>query len=163
MTVHNMPTKLNSFILPDSVLQEMKRKVEYSRIKDIEIGFNLCVENGNLHDENPCTGTACAVEIPKGCIIGRHVGIFHTHPSASSEPSIQDILNAYQMGMNCIGSVKEKSIKCYIRKDAVPIREDLETILHLSKIPEKDIRNYKALMKVTDDLKKHYLNTIEII
>lgn len=150
----------------------MKRKVEDSRIKDIEIGFNLCAENSDLHEENPCTGTVCAVDIPKGCAKGRHVGLFHTHTYTSSEPSIQDIANAYQIGINCIGSTEEKDIKCYIRKDAIPTRENLETILsalviyesplHLSKIPEEDIKNYQKWVKVRNDLKKHYLNTVEI-
>lgn len=167
-----MPTRLNSFMLPDSVIQKMKRKVEDSRIKDIEVGFNLCTENGNLHDENPCTGTECAVDIPKGCTRGKHVGLFHTHPHMNSEPSIQDIANAYQIGINCIGSTEEKGIKCYVRKDAVSTMENLETIvtaliryespLHLSELPEEDIKNYKAWIKVRNDLKKHYLNTVEI-
>jgi len=167
-----MSTKLNSFILPDNVIQKMKRKVEDSRIKDIEVGFNLCTENGNLHDENPCTGTTCAVDIPKGCAKGRHVGLFHTHTYTSSEPSIQDIANTYQIGINCIGSTKEKNIKCYVRKDAAPTRENLETIvsaliryespLHLSEIPEEDIKNYRKWIKVRNDLKRHYLNTVEI-
>lgn len=168
-----MPTKLNSFILPDNVIQKMKRKVEDSRIKDIEFGFNLCAENGNLHDENPCTGTACAVDIPKGCTRGKHVGLFHTHTHTNSEPSIQDIANAYLIGINCIGSTEEKSIKCHIRKDAIYTIENLETIvssliryespLHLSEIPEEDIKNYNAWIKVRNDLKKHYLNTVETI
>ena len=167
-----MSTKLNSFILPDSVIQKMKRNVEDSRTKDIEVGFNLCAENGNLHDENPCVGTECSVDIPKGCTRGKHVGLFHTHSNTSSEPSIQDIANAYHIGINCIGSTEEKCIKCYIRKDATHARENLETIiaalvryespLHLSKIPEEDTKNYKKWINVRNDLKKHYLNTVEI-
>jgi proteasome lid subunit RPN8/RPN11 len=168
-----MSTRLNYFILPDSVLQKMKKNIEESRIKDIEIGFNLCTENGNLHDENPCTGAQCSVDIPKGCNKGRYVGLFHTHPHSSSEPSIQDIANAYQIGINCIGSTEEKNIKCYVRKDASPTRENLETIvsaliryespLHLSEIPEEDIKNYRKWIKVRNDLKRHYLHTVEIV
>lgn len=167
-----MSTKLNSFILPDSVIQKMKRNVEDSRIKDIEVGFNLCAENGNLHDENPCVGIECAVDIPKGCTRGKYVGLFHTHPHNSSEPSIQDIANAYQIGINCIGSTEEKNIKCYIRKDTIHTRKDLENIiaalvryespLHLSEIPEEDKKDYQKWMKVRNDLKRHYLNTVEI-
>jgi hypothetical protein len=168
-----MSTKLNSFILPDSVIQKMKRKVEDSRLKDIEVGFNLCEENGILHDENPCTGTECAVDIPKGCTRGKHVGLFHTHSYTSSEPSIQDIANAYQFGINCVGSTEEKGIKCYVRKDKTYKIEDLKTIiaalvryespLHLSEIPEEDVKNYQKWIKVRNDLKKYYLHTIDIV
>jgi hypothetical protein len=152
----------------------MKRNVEDSRIKGIEIGFNLCANNQKqLHDENTCSGTECAVEVPKGCKKGDHVGIFHTHASASSKPSIRDIANAYRIGMNCIGSAEEKIIKCYIRKHTTPTREGLENIiaamiryespLFLPKIsPEEDIKKYREWVKVRKDLKEHYLNTIDI-
>lgn len=169
-----MPTKLNSFILPDNVIQKMKETVSHSRTKDIEVGFNLCTENGNLHDENQCIGTECSVYIPKGCTKGKHVGGFHTHPHSSSKPSIRDIANAYQNGMECIGSVEENGIKCYIRKDTTPAREGLKNIiaamiryenpLLLSKIPpEEDIENYRKWLKVRKDLKEHYLNTVDVI
>ena len=148
-----MSTKLNSFTLPDDVIKKMKSKIEESRLKDAEIGFNLCTTNGNLHDENLCIGTECAVDIPKGCSRGKYVGLFHTHPHSSSKPSIQDIANAYQIGINCIGSTDDMKIKCYIRKESIPTRKDLETIiaalvryeypLHLSEYPEEDIKNYQ--------------------
>lgn len=169
-----MPTKLNSFTLPDDVINKMKRNIEDSRIKDIEVGFNLCAKNNILHDENSCIGTECSVEIPKGCTRGEHVGLFHTHASASSKPSIRDVANAYQMGINCIGSVEENSIKCYTRKDKTPNREDIENIiaamisyefpLLLSKIsPEEDIKNYQKWVKVRNDLNNQYLNTVDVI
>ncbi len=169
-----MSTKLNSFILPDILIKKMKDTVIHSRTKDIEIGFNLCTENGNLHDENPCEGIECAVDIHKGCKKGEYVGLFHTHVSASSKPSIRDIVNTYQAGIGCIGSVEEKSIKCYIRKDKASKREGLENIvaamiryenpLLSSEIPpEEDIENYRKWLQVRKDLREHYLRTVEVI
>lgn len=170
-----MPTKLNSFILPDNVVQKMKRSVEYSRIKDVEVGFNLCTNNRQqLHDEKLCEGTECSVDIPKACNEGEHVGLFHTHPHSSSKPSIRDIANAYQFGIGCVGSVEENNIKCYVRKDKTPKREGLENIiaamiryespLLLSNIPpEEDIENYRKWLKARKNLSEHYLHTVDVI
>ncbi len=175
-----MSIKLNSFILPDNVIKKMKDDIGHSRIKNIEIGFNLCTENSNnkfsnnkLHDESYCVGEECSVDIPKGCKQGKHVGLFHTHPGTDSEPSIQDIANAYVIGINCIGSTKDNDIKCYIRKDKDYHRESLETIitalvryespLHISEFPEEDIKNYRKWVSIRNDLKKHYLNTVNVI
>lgn len=167
-----MSRKLNSFNVPDSLLKKMKESIDLSRIKDIEIGFNLCEENDQLHDENYCTGAECSVDIPKGCSKGIHIGLFHTHSQTGSEPSIMDIANAYLIGMSCIGSTEEKSIKCHIRKDKNYTQKGLENIitamirfeqpLHLSEFPEEDIKNYKRWIKVRNDIKKQYLKTIDI-
>lgn len=150
----------------------MKESVDKSRKKDVEIGFNLCEENDQLHDEKNCIGEQCSVDVPKGCFNGKHVGLFHTHSRTSSEPSIMDIANAYLIGMNCIGSTEERSIKCYIRKDKDYVIEGLEKIitakirfedpLHLSEFPEKDIENYKKWLKVRREIKTQFLKTIDI-
>lgn len=173
-----MTTKLNSFILPDSVIQKMKKNVEYSRFENIEFGFNLCSDNQKdqkiLHDEKPCLGNECSVDIPKGCEKGEHVGIFHTHASSSSKPSIRDILNAYKLSINCIGSTEEDSIKCYVRKDNTYKIEERDNIIAAMTIyespllssnipPEKDIENYRRWTKARKELTEHYLSTIEVI
>lgn len=161
-----MSVKLNSFTLPDNVIQKMKIKIEDSRFAATEVGFNLCAEDGTIHDEHPCIGTECSIYIPKGCTRGKQVGLFHTHPYTSSEPSISDIANAYHIGINCIGSTEEKSIKCYTRKDINHTKEGLETIIAASiryEPPSNIIRNYEKLIKVRNELKKHYLNTIDVI
>ena len=170
-----MTIKLNSFILTDDVINKMKSDVEYSRSNGVEAGFNLCTENsGNtLHDESHCTGAECSVDIPKKCKKGKSVGNFHTHTSSDSEPSIQDMASAYLMGTNCIGSIGEKDIKCYVRKDKNYSMKELETIvtallryedpLHISDPPkEEDIENYKKWNSVRNELKKHYFNTIDV-
>ncbi len=189
-----MSTKLNSYTLPDSVIQKMKMYTIDSKDKDIETGFNLCADNEThdpnnkhktlnkhkiLHDEKHCSGSECTLDIPKGCEKGEHIGLFHTHVSASSKPSIQDIFNAYYFGINCIGSVDERNIKCYIRKDKIPTKENIESIKSsiiryenpllppasskLSTLtPEEDIENYKKWTKVRNDLTEHYLHKIEV-
>lgn len=170
-----MSTKLNSFVLPDNIVQKMKKNVDYSRFENIEFGFNLCSDNQKvLHDEKPCLGNECSVSIPKGCEKGEHVGIFHTHASSSSKPSILDILNAYKLSINCIGSTEEKGIKCYIRKDKIYKIEERDNIIAAmaryespllsSNIPpEDDIENYRRWTKVRKELIQHYLNTVDVI
>ena len=184
-----MTTKLNSFILPDSVIQKMKKNVDYSRFENIEFGFNLCSDSNNLedqkgqegqkgqkllHDEKQCLGNECSIDIPKGCEKGDHVGLFHTHAGSSSKPSILDILNAYKLSINCIGSTEENNIKCYVRKDKTYKTEERDNIiaamisyehpLLLSNIPpEEDIENYRKWTKARKELTLQYLNTVEVI
>ena len=167
-----MPKKLNSSILPDDVIQKMNVSIEFSKSNNIEVGFNLCTENSNkqLHDEAHCSGAECSVDIPKGCNRGQQVGLFHTHPAGNSKPSIQDIANAYQIGANCIGSTE--GIKCYLRKDNLPSRKGLETIisaliiyespLHKSKNREEFIKSFERWTNIRNDLRKQFLNTIDI-
>lgn len=161
-----MTTKLNSFLLPDNVILEMKRRMKYSKRKDIEVAFNLCAENGNLHDEYPCCGTKCNVGTISKCDRGKFVGDFHTHVDGTSEPSLIDLAGAYYHGIMCIGNAKKKDIKCYIRKDKSPKIKELEdivpaeTIYPSSFISEKEMVNR---IKLRDALKKHFFNIVEII
>jgi hypothetical protein len=167
-------TKLDSHILLDSLIRTMKDYINYSRYENIEFGFNLCSGSQKLlHDENQCLGNECSIDIPKGCKKGEHVGVFHTHTGAISKPSIRDILNAYKLGINCIGSTEENDIKCYVRKDKIAKREELyniratmtiyESPLLSANIPkEKFIENYKRWANVSKELTEYYFNTITI-
>lgn len=164
--------KLNSFILPDSIIQKMKDKIQEAKIKDIEIGFNLCSDNSQLHDESLRTGTEYELRMPDTCSKGRKVGSFHTHVE-STDPSIMDIYDTYRFGIGCIGSIEEKKIKCHIRKDKTPKQEDMEIIKsNITKFeeplftlvnPEKAGENYLKWILTRSELKNRYLNTIDII
>ena len=169
-----MSTKLNSFILPDNVIQKMKKNVEYSKFENIEFGFNLCNQKGQqiLHDENPCVGNECSIDIPKGCKEGEHVGLFHTHAGSSSKPSIQDILNAYKLSINCIGSTEEKDIKCYVRKGKTYKTEERDNIIVAMaryespllsfNIPLEDVKEYyRKWGKDRKELTEQYFHTVE--
>lgn len=150
----------------------MKDKIEEAKIRDVEVGFNICAENGQLHDESHCVGTECEIEMPETCLKGTKVGIFHTH-AESLEPSITDIFHSYAFGINCIGSIEKKKIRCHIRKDKIPNPKDMKVIesnilrfeepLLTFKGTEKDIENYRRWIRVRNDLKKDYLNTIDIV
>ena len=116
-----MPKNLNSFILPDNVIEVMKQKLKKTEIIHKELGFNLCkIEGSNeLKDDTHCIGTECSMPLAKTCKIGEKIGTFHTHPKSDSEPSLQDLWGGYYRGVECIGGTKDKKIACYIRKDKV--------------------------------------------
>lgn len=116
-----MPKNLNSFVLPDSVMEIMKQKVRKTEIIHKELGFNLCkIEGSNeLKDDTHCIGSECSMPLAKTCKIGEKVGTFHTHPKADSEPSLPDLWGGYYYGVECVGGVKDKKIACYVRKDKV--------------------------------------------
>jgi len=163
-----MTTKLNSFTLPDNVINKMKDKLKLSTSLRVEVGFILCSEKPDniLHDELHCTGGTCSIYIPsKPCKKGKRVGGFHVHPNDDSDPSIADISSAYDYGMECIGNTKDNDIKCYIRKDKnydYNTHKNIETIRTLCEegdSSKKDIENY---LQITDSLKRTLLNTVTI-
>lgn len=167
-----MSKKLNSFILPDNIIQKMKNKIEEARIKDVEVGFNLCTEDSKLHDEFHCTGSKCQITFPEKCIKGRKIGIFHTHLE-SLEPSMTDIYHAYEFGINCIGNIEQKKIRCHVRKDKIVREKNIQTIayqitrfeepLFTFESTEREIEKYQRYIRARNDLKKRYLDTIDIV
>jgi len=163
-----MPIKLNSFILPDSIIKKMKDKIEDARIKDVEVGFNLCAEDNELYDESHCVGTECEIEMPEKCSRGTKVGIFHTH-SESLQPSMSDIAHAYKFGMNCIGTVETKKIRCHIRKDKTHNEKDRESIIsNIVRFEDplsyrEDLESYRRWIRARNILQDKYLNFIDII
>lgn len=112
-----MATTLNSYVLPDHIIKKMREKIEESREKKIELGFGLCrlshVSSLRVGDE--CVGDVCTLKRIASCPIGTYVGGYHTHPRATAEPSIADLKSAYIRDVECVGSVKEDAIKCYVR------------------------------------------------
>lgn len=116
--------KLNSFTLPDNVIEKMRHLSYKALITGKEHGFNLCIkEQLKLSNDNDkiirsgkeCEGEKCSMEIAKfTCSENeRTIGIFHTHKT-SSHPSMSDLSVGYLVGINCIGSFK--GIKCFKRK-----------------------------------------------
>lgn len=115
-----MPKKLNSFILPDEVIKEMRIKLRESLLKEIELGFSLCrgQNSGILKVGEQCTGGECSVDIPSTCKGNDiYVGAYHTHLHESSRPSSRDIPIIYDRGFACIGGFEryKEEIKCYTR------------------------------------------------
>jgi len=68
-----------------------------------------------LKPGNECSGSECSVLPIQECQTGTYVGGYHTHPLGSAEPSIADLRSAYIHDVECVGSVQEDIIKCFIR------------------------------------------------
>lgn len=161
-----MSKNLNSFILPDNVIETMKKKLIKTKKIRVELGFNLCqVEGSNeLRDDNHCIGSNCNIFMEETCKTGKKVGAFHTHPkngAGISDPSIADLLQAYHYGVSCTGGETDKKIRCYVRKDKEFNKKDYDTIAFYR---EKYRRLNKAYYSNTRDrIKESYFDTIDII
>lgn len=178
-----MPKNLNSFILPDNVIDTMKKKIIKTGQVRRELGFNLCqIEGSNeLRDDTHCIGSACEIALAKACKIGKKVGTFHTHPENGhgiSKPSLGDLKNAYYFGINCIGGETDKKIQCYVRKDKELNKKDYNTISYYrdkykpldrihrvttEKGREIVMAKFRERDYTIDRLKESYFNTIDII
>lgn len=165
-----MPKKLNSFILSDSLIQKMKTGVEKAKTINKEVGFLLCSDNEELHDDSQCIGNECELAMPLTCSKGRKVGSFHAH-TESTDPSIRDIYDTYKFGIGCIGSTEQKKIKCHIRKDKTPKPEDIEIIRSsIEKFEEPlfvrseiDTKSYWEWIRIRGRLRRQYLDTVDIV
>lgn len=171
-----MSINVNSFILPDNIINKMKNKIEESKKKGLELGFNLYTKEDTkeLQDTSHCIGMACEITMDKTCQNkGNYVGRFHAHPTMSSLPSIQDLAVGHEEGMTCVGGASDNKIRCYTRKERVIFRPTLEFIKSTRDIYEKPARKVKederrkALQKELSRARKfiqdNHFNTINII
>lgn len=134
--------KLNSFFLMDNTINIMKSLLDDSKRTGKEHGFDLCVGQRDrvLKAENPCKGDACGVDVLGNCKKGESlVGAYHTHPIPfSSRPSIQDLHIGLIYGINCIGTVKDNDITCYVKKDdSIPFKDELKIRGRISVLNKK--------------------------
>ena len=126
-----MTKKLNSFILPNDVIEKMKDKIRESEHTGKEHGFILCKKYNSdvLIDRAHCAGNECSIKIKRIC---RHdedlIGDYHTHPGMSANPSLRDMITQYDIGLGCIGSVEDNEIKCFVRKDKMPDKSVIPSI-----------------------------------
>lgn len=113
-----MPTRLNSFTLPDSIIKKMEDQIEKTRNTNIEYGFNICKYNGGIIDKDECTGNSCEIRINRECSnqdITPKVGDYHTHPMGGPKMSLADMKTACHFDFKCIGAI-DNSIRCFIKK-----------------------------------------------
>ncbi len=136
-----MVKKLNSFFLMDNTINIMKSLLDNSKRTGKEYGFDLCVGKRErvLKAKNFCEGDKCGVDLLGKCENGESlVGGYHTHPPPfSSRLSIQDLDVGLRYGINCIGTVKENDITCYVKKDDVPFKKEQEVRERISILNKK--------------------------
>lgn len=167
-----MPKKLDSFFLMDNTINLMKSLLDDTKRTGLEHGFDLCVNQREriLKAENFCVGDKCEVRRPQECKKGEILaGGFHTHPSPfTSRPSLDDLRIGLQLGIECIGTIKDNSIKCYVKKEKIPFREESNVIQKIDKLikkrDEKTLtqEDFKEFMRLEDNLKKKCFKTINV-
>lgn len=113
-----MPKHINSFVLPDNVIKNMKDKITETKKAKIELGFSLCShkDSHQIEKGTECTGKKCSIKIgmcPEDKI---HIGNYHTHPRTAATMSITDIIAGCSESMECIGSARFNNIVCFVRK-----------------------------------------------
>lgn len=168
-----MPKKLDSFFLMDNTINLMKSLLDNTKRTGLEHGFDLCSNQREriLKAENFCVGDRCGVSNIQRCKKGDIlVGGYHTHPSPFTErPSLEDLRLNLQFGIGCIGTVKDNSIKCYVKKGHISFKEELDVIQKMDKLIDKREKNvltqedFKEFMKLEDSTKKKYFDIINIL
>jgi len=148
--------KLGRYILPDKVVERMKKLAYRSEEIQKEIGFNLCVNKHARLDDNsqlPITTGLTSIgdeseirtmanprqRCPPNTV---HIGKFHTHPNAdSANMSPGDVISMCEDDIACIGTHEE--INCFVRKSGHAYRE----IQHKCEPLYDEIKKIKAQIK----------------
>ena len=117
-----MIRNINSYVLPDSILDKMIELVDKHIANHKEYGFNLCLKkDNNIINGEVCEGAKCSIEIEKSCKDNEeYIGSYHTH-YLSFFPSALDLYSGYPDKITCIGD-KEK-IVCLKKKVEVENKE----------------------------------------
>lgn len=167
-----MPKKLDSLFLMDNTINVMKSLMDDSKRTGKEYGFDLCVSNTNriIKAKNFYEGERGEVKATEEC--GKDevlVGSFHTHPSPfSPRPSIQDLGIGLEHGINCIGTIKDKDITCYVKKDDIPINKQNEILdkidNYTKKLDNKTLTQTEVneIYTLEDTLKEQYFHKFKI-
>jgi len=121
-----------------------------------EQGFNLCSDNGTLVDSDQSSGDLSNVYVNRKCSNEKQtpkVGDYHTHPMGTHDMSSEDMLGACTQHLKCIGSTKDDTIRCFVRKSdkrAEQCTQDTKRIFDESGIIEQ---NAKILNRELEKIK----------
>lgn len=166
---YDMTIKLNSYSLPEDVVEKMRLKIEETRQKKIELGFGLCRMKyvNTLKSGSECSGNECSVLPIQECQTGTYVGGYHTHPSGTAEPSIADLRNAYINDVECVGSVKEDAIRCFIRNGNKKPQDEKGIISIVKEIEEPlptilNEEQHKIWKSARDEILNKHFQTVDI-
>jgi hypothetical protein len=111
-------TKLNGYILPDSVKNDMRSVLHKTR-RD-EKGFALCVKDNIIMRGKDFVGDSSRIKtnlISGSCKRGeRLLGLYHSHPGTYSHPSAGDLHNCGVFKTVCIGGTSDNKIMCHTFK-----------------------------------------------
>lgn len=137
-----MPKQVNSFILPDNIIKDMKDKIKETRNKKIELGFSICTEKDSniVVKGSECIGTKCSIKVGKCKKDQKYIGNYHTHPRGPASLSITDMIVGCSEDIECVGSGRFGSIRCFTRKtdtnqchdEIVPFKEEENNVIERS-------------------------------
>ena len=84
-----------------------------SQISDVEIGKTICLRDGEVFWGSTARGEPLSVRLHTGCLDGRAIGTYHTHPDGTAEPSPQDIAEMTRARLPWLCVHGEDSLRCY--------------------------------------------------
>ncbi len=148
----------------------MKNLLDKTKKDRLEKGFDLCLNNNKeLIARNICSGSSCEVDRKAECEKGEILkGGYHTHiPGLSSRPSLHDLLIGLQYGMECIGTAKDNTIKCYVKKQFSSKEESIVMTRGLELINKFEDRNlieneFDEFMRLEDTIKEKYFTIYDL-
>ena len=180
-----MSKQVNSFILLDSIIKEMKDKIKETRHKKVELGFSLCTEKDSnvVVKGSECTGTKCSIKMGKCKEDQRYIGNYHTHPRGPASLSITDMIVGCSDDIECVGSAHFGSMRCFTRRtdsnqcynEIIPFREEENNVLERSQKVVSAIKNpiqilrmgvpqfIRELRQHDKDIGEYYTNRLRLL
>lgn len=153
-----MPKQINSFILSDDVMKNMKEKIKQTKKLGVELGFSLCKDRRtNLITKGAeCIGEKCQIKLAECEDSKMTIGTYHTHPKAMPTLSILDMTVGCQDDITCVGSTPWNSVRCFTRKtnksqcrdDVSPFVEQEKQFIKRGKDIKNTMRNPVAIVKI---------------
>lgn len=153
-----MSKQVNSFILPDDIIKEMKDKIKDTKKRKIELGFSLCTERDSnvLIKGSECIGTQCSIKVGKCKEEQKYIGNYHTHPRGPASLSIADMITGCSEDIECVGAARFNNIRCFTRKtgiyrclsDTMPFREEENKVLERSLKLSSAIKNPTQILRM---------------
>lgn len=188
-----MPKQINSFILPDNIISNMKDKIKETKKLKTELGFALCTDKENPKDNfqtiktikkgTDCVGTKCSIRVGKCKEDQVYIGNYHTHPSTYPTMSITDMVTGCLEEIECIGSAPFNTIRCFTRKtsksqcmeEISPFKSEEHRILERSGYIRSTLKSPGTMVKtniiklLTDiskyqtDISKYHKNRLKLL
>ncbi len=156
--------QINSFILPDNIISNMKDKIKETKKLKKEVGFALCSTDSNIITKGSniitkgteCIGTNCSIKTGICKNNQTSIGNFHTHPRSHPTMSITDMVTGCSEEIECIGSVPFNTIRCFTRKtdktqclkEISPFEDEEHKILEKGEEIRSIFRSPKTIIKI---------------
>lgn len=152
-----MSKQINSFIIPNDIISNMKDKIKITKKLKTELGFALCTEKDSniITKGSECTGTRCSISAGICKENQIQIGDYHTHPRTAATMSITDMVTGCSVDIECIGSARYNNTICFVRKtdesqclkDIGPFEDEEHKILEKDSEIREILSSTKAIMK----------------